>query len=212
MKIALINENSQAGKNGLIEDILKSVVEPMGHKVYNYGRFSENDGNQRTYVQVGLLTAILLNSGAADFVITGCGTGMGAMLACNAFPNVFCGFVENPLDGYLFSQINAGNAIAMPFAKGFGWGSEINLKYMFERLFEEEPGGGFPKEWAPAEQRNKKILEGVKKVTCKDMITILEEIDRDFLLETIKPEPFNKYFFENCKNDAIKDYIKNLSK
>ena len=33
MKIALINENSQAAKNGLIEAALKKVVEPMGHEV-----------------------------------------------------------------------------------------------------------------------------------------------------------------------------------
>ena len=37
MKIALINENSQAAKNEMIEKTLKSVVEPMGHEVVNYG-------------------------------------------------------------------------------------------------------------------------------------------------------------------------------
>lgn len=37
MKIALINENSQAAKNELICSTLKKVVEPMGHEVYNYG-------------------------------------------------------------------------------------------------------------------------------------------------------------------------------
>ncbi len=42
-----------------------------------------------TYVQEGLLASILLNSGAADFVVTGCGTGEGAMLALNSFPGVF---------------------------------------------------------------------------------------------------------------------------
>lgn len=210
MKIAIINENSQAGKNSLIENVLKAVVEPMGHEVYNYGRFGEDGENQRTYVQAGLLAGILLNSGAVDFVITGCGTGMGAMLACNSFPNVFCGFAEQPLDGYLFSQINAGNAIAMPFAKGFGWGSEVNLKYMFERLFSEKPGGGFPKEWAPAEERNRKILEDVKGVTCKDMITILKEIDKDFLLETINTDQFKSLYFENCTNKEISEYIKGI--
>ena len=35
MRIALINENSQAAKNELILTALKSVVEPMGHTVYN---------------------------------------------------------------------------------------------------------------------------------------------------------------------------------
>ena len=33
MKIALINENSQAAKNALIEATLRKVVEPMGHEV-----------------------------------------------------------------------------------------------------------------------------------------------------------------------------------
>ena len=70
MKIAIINENSQAPKNGIIEAALKKVVEPMGHEVVNYGMYS--DASPRlTYVQCGILAAILLNSGAADFVITG---------------------------------------------------------------------------------------------------------------------------------------------
>ena len=96
MKIALINENSQAAKNELIYNTLKNVVEPMGHEVVNYGMYSAEDAAQLTYVQVGILTGILLNSGAADFVITGCGTGEGAMLACNSFPNVLCGHIESP--------------------------------------------------------------------------------------------------------------------
>lgn len=85
MKIALINENSQAAKNGIIEAALKKVVEPMGHEVVNYGMYAADDAAQLTYVQCGILAAILLNSGAADYVITGCGTGEGAMLALNSF-------------------------------------------------------------------------------------------------------------------------------
>ena len=45
MKIALINENSQAAKNGIIEAALKKVVEPMGHEVVNYGMYAADDGN-----------------------------------------------------------------------------------------------------------------------------------------------------------------------
>ena len=65
MKIALINENSQAAKNGIIEAALKKVVEPMGHEVVNYGMYAADDAAQLTYVQCGILAAILLNSGAA---------------------------------------------------------------------------------------------------------------------------------------------------
>ena len=51
MKIALINENSQAAKNGIIEAALKKVVEPMGHEVVNYGMYAADDAAQLTYVQ-----------------------------------------------------------------------------------------------------------------------------------------------------------------
>ena len=98
MKIALINENSQAAKNDMICSTLKKVVEPMGHEVFNYGMYSAQDEHQLTYVQNGILAAVLLNSGAADYVITGCGTGEGAMLACNCFAVVVCGDMSSPLD------------------------------------------------------------------------------------------------------------------
>ena len=119
MHIALINENSQAAKNGTILNALRKVVEPMGHTVDNYGMYNADDAAQLTYVQCGILAAILLNSGAADYVITGCGTGEGAMLALNSFPGVICGHVEDPVDAYTFAHVNDGNAVAMPFAELF---------------------------------------------------------------------------------------------
>ena len=210
MKIALINENSQAAKNELICNTLKKVVEPMGHEVLNFGMYSAEDKNQLTYVQIGLLSAILLNSKAVDLVITGCGTGEGAMLAANSFPGVLCGHVVDPTDAYQFTQVNNGNAIALPFAKGWGWGCELNLQYVFEKLFVEEWGGGYPKERAVPEQRNAKILNEVKKVTHKDMMTILKEIDQDFLKETVSGEKFSELFFANCKDDEIASYIKGI--
>ena len=142
MKIALINENSQAVKNAMVYENLKKVADAKGYEVVNYGMYSADDAAQLTYVQCGILAAILLNSGAADFVVTGCGTGEGAMLALNSFPGVLCGHIVDPSDAFMFSQINAGNAVALPFAKGFGWGAELNLTYIFEKLFEQEPGGG----------------------------------------------------------------------
>lgn len=210
MKIALINENSQAAKNELICNTLKSVVEPMGHTVFNYGMYTADDAAQLTYVQNGILSAILLNSGAADYVITGCGTGEGAMLACNTFPGVICGHVEDASDAFMFAQINDGNAIAMPFAKGFGWGAELNLKYIFEHLFEGESGQGYPKERVVPEQRNKKILDAVKKVAYRDLISILKDMDADLVKGAVSGEKFGEYFFANCKNTEIADYVKTI--
>ncbi len=210
MKIALINENSQAAKNDLVFETLKKVVEPKGHEVFNYGMYNAEDENSLTYVQNGILSAILLNSGAADYVITGCGTGQGAMLALNSFPNVLCGHIVDPSDAYMFAQINDGNAIALPFAKGFGWGAELNLEYIFEKLFEGKSGQGYPKERVIPEQRNKKILDEVKKVTHVDMLTILKNIDQDLLKGAISGPKFSEYFFANCKCDELAAAIKEI--
>lgn len=212
MKIALINENSQAAKNGLIYETLKKVVEPMGHQLFNYGMYGSDDENQLTYVQIGILAAILINSRAADYVITGCGTGQGAMLACNSFPNVLCGLVVDPSDAYMFAQINDGNAISLPFAKGFGWGAELNLQYIFEKLFEGESGQGYPRERAIPEQRNKRILDEVKKVTHQDMLTILKNIDQELLKGAVSGENFKEYFFSNCQDEKIANYIRQILK
>lgn len=209
MKIALINENSQANKNAVIYEELKKVADTHSYKVYNYGMENAEENNL-TYVQAGLLAAILINSKAVDFVVTGCGTGEGACLALNSFPNVLCGHIEDPTDAYLFSQINAGNAVALGFAKGFGWGSELTLKYIFEKLFESPAGGGYPKERVVPEQANKKILDDIKKITHKDMLTILKQIDQEFLYQTINREQFRKHFFENAEDREIKDYIRKV--
>ena len=208
--IALINENSQAAKNGIIEAALKKVVEPMGHEVVNYGMYAADDAAQLTYVQCGILAAILLNSGAADYVITGCGTGEGAMLALNSFPGVICGHVEDPVDAYTFAHVNDGNAVAMPFAKGFGWGGELNLEYCFEKLFGFGHGQGYPKERVEPEQRNKKILDGVRAATFKPLIECLKSIDQDLLKGAIAGEKFSELFFASCKDEELAAYIKSL--
>lgn len=210
MKIALINENSQAAKNEIIYHTLCGVVEPLGHKVFNYGMYTADDEAQLTYVQIGILAAVLLNSGAADLVITGCGTGEGACLACNAFPGVLCGHVVDPTDAYQFTQVNNGNCIAMPFAKGWGWGAELNLQYVFEKLFVEEWGGGYPKERAVPEQRNAKILNEVKKITHRDLTDILSELDKDLVKGAVSGAKFSEYFFANCKDEKIADCVKKI--
>ena len=204
-------ENSQAAKNDIVYNALKGVAEAKGHTVDNYGMYSAEDKEQLTYVQNGILAAILINSGAADFVVTGCGTGEGAMIALNSFPGVLCGHVVDPSDAYMFMQVNDGNAIALPFAKGFGWGAELNLQYVFEKLFEGEPGGGYPKERVVPEQRNKKILDGVRAVAFRDnLVDILKDLDQDLVKGAVAGQKFKDLFFANCKNDEIAEYVKTL--
>ena len=208
MKIALINENSQAPKNELIFNTLKKVVEPMGHTAHNYGMYSGTDKEWLTYVQNGILAAVLLNSGAADYVITGCGTGEGAMLALNSFPGVICGHVVDPSDAYMFAQINDGNAISLPFAKGFGWGAECNLEYIFEKLFGCESGNGYPPEKREVERQNKKILDQVRANNLKDLVTCLKGIDSELVKGALGGRHFKELFYSNAKDSEIIAYVK----
>ena len=210
MKIALINENSQAAKNGIILDALKKAVEPMGHEVVNYGMYTAGDAAQLTYVQNGILAAILLNGGAADYVVTGCGTGEGAMLALNSFPGVICGHVEDPVDAYTFAHVNDGNAVALPFAKGFGWGGELNLEYIFEKLFGFGHGQGYPKERREPEQRNKIILDGVRANNFKPLIDCLKGLDPALVKGAVAGEHFSELFFPACKDEELAAYVKTL--
>ena len=212
MKIALINETSQCGKNEMIFNSLNKIAGEFGHEVLNFGSYNAEDNCQLTYVEVGLLSAILLNTKAVDFVVTGCGTGEGACLACNSFPNVLCGHIVDPSDAYMFMQINDGNAVSFPFAKGFGWGAELNLEYCFREMFAHPAGNGYPKERVVPEQRNKKILDEVKKVTHQDMIYILKNIDQEFLMHTISGKNFKELFLNNAKPCELTDYIKGLIK
>ena len=158
----------------------------------------------------GLLAGILLNSKAADFVVTGCGTGMGSMLACNSMPGVFCGLVIDPTDAFLFNQINAGNAISMPYAKGFGWAAELNLQDCYRKLFENEAGAGYPRERAEVMKKNRGILADLKGAACHDMLTVLKNVDQDLLRAAIAGERFAEYFYANSQDEAISDYLRNL--
>lgn len=210
MKIALISENSQAAKNGIIDDALRSVAEPLGHEVHNYGMYTAEDDASLTYVMNGVLAAILLNSKAADFVVTGCGTGMGSMLACNSMPGVFCGLVIDPTDAFLFAQINDGNAISMPYAKGFGWAAELNLQDCYAKLFDGESGLGYPKERAEIMAKNRGILSEVKAAATHDMLSVLKSVDQDLLRAAIAGEKFAELFYPNSQDQAISDYLKGL--
>lgn len=209
MRIALINENSQAAKNGLIFNELKRVAETMGHEVLNIGMFDAED-KALTYVQNGILASILLNTKAADFIVSGCGTGEGAMLALNSFPGVLCGYVAEPSDALLFREVNDGNAIALPFAKGFGWGAEINLRYIFEKLLSTKGGNGYPPERREPEQRNKKILDAVKEVSYRPLIEVLKGIDQELLKGAVNRPSMREALEKYGEDGEVKSFVLSL--
>src|SRR5690606_20901018 len=97
MKIALMNEFSQAAKNAVVLQQLKDVAAEQNHTVYNVGMSDDND-HYLTYIHLGIMASLLLNSKAVDFVVSGCGTGQGALMSLNAHPGVVCGYCIDPSD------------------------------------------------------------------------------------------------------------------
>ncbi|MEZ8491532.1 RpiB/LacA/LacB family sugar-phosphate isomerase [Vibrio splendidus] len=210
MKIALMMENSQAGKNAMVAAELESVAGGIGHDVFNLGMTDEND-HHLTYIHLGIMASILINSKAVDFVVTGCGTGQGALMSLNLHPGVVCGYCLEPSDAFLFNQINNGNALALAFAKGFGWAGELNIRYIFEKAFTGERGNGYPLERAEPQQRNAAILNEVKAAVVKDnFIDSLRSIDQELVKTAVGSERFQQCLFDHCQNPDIADYVRSL--
>ncbi len=212
MKIAMINEFSQSAKNSIVLNELKNVVEPMGHTVYNTGMTTEEaplqlgEPGYLTYLNIGVQAALLLNSGAVDFVVTGCGTGQGALMACNMMPGVVCGYCIEPSDAFLFLQINNGNALSLPYAKGFGWGADVNLKNIFQVAFGSPKGMGYPQERKESQNRNAAKLFEVKEAISKPLVDALKTMDQDIVKKSLTPR-FLECFYAGCQNEELKALV-----
>ncbi|VFS48988.1 Ribose/Galactose Isomerase [Moellerella wisconsensis] len=203
-------ENSQAAKNPIIINQLKQVATPLGHQVFNVGMSDEQD-HHLTYIHLGIMASLLLNSKAVDFVVAGCGTGQGALMSLNIHPGVVCGYCLEPSDAFLFNQINNGNAISLAFAKGFGWGAELNVQYIFEKAFTGERGQGYPIERAEPQQCNAAILNQVKAAIVKDdYLDSLRAIDQSLVKTAVSGERFQECFFAHCQKPEIADYVRSL--
>lgn len=210
MKIALMMENSQASKNPIVLKELQAVAGEKNFPVFNVGMSDEND-HHLTYIHLGIMASILLNSKAVDFVVTGCGTGQGAMMSLNAHPGVVCGYCIEPTDAFLFAQVNNGNALALAYAKGFGWGAELNVRYIFEKAFTGVKGEGYPVERKEPQVRNAGILNQVKAAVAKDsIVATLRAIDPELVKTAVSGERFQKCFFENCQDKEIEAFVKEI--
>ncbi|KMT64872.1 RpiB/LacA/LacB family sugar-phosphate isomerase [Catenovulum maritimum] len=209
MKIALMNEFSQAAKNATVLKELQAVAQEQGHDVFNVGMSDDND-HRLTYIHLGIIASLLLNSKAVDFVVSGCGTGQGALMSLNAYPGVTCGYCIDPADAFLFAQINNGNALALPFAKGFGWGAELNIRYIFEKAFTGEKGQGYPPERKESQVENAGILSQVKSAVAKDFLAGLKSLDPELVKTAVGGERFQACFFENCQDEAIAEFVRSV--
>lgn len=208
MKVAVINEVSARDKNPAVVAALKA----QNADVRNVGMCAGDYDLELTYIHTGLMAGILLNLGAVDLAVGGCGTGQGFLLSSMQYPGVFTGLVTEPLDAFLFSQINAGNCVSLALNKGYGWAGDINLNYMFERLFEREAGRGYPESRMESQRASRKKLQAISAASHKDMKDILEQTDPDLLKTIFSHAPFMDLVREESSDKDLQQYILNKAK
>ena len=209
MKIALIQEESQKKKNEFFFRLLEQVANKYHHEVFNYG-VEDGKNLELDEIGAGVLTAILLNSHAVDFVITGSSDGEGVLLCANSMPGVFCGYITDPIDMELFIKRHDGNAISLPFGKNFGIGSDLIYEQIFKKIFTTEKLSGYPKEQKEKQAYQKKTLEEIKWKSQIRFENILEELDKDLLRSWIHNDYFEENFFLYSQNDEIAEYLKDI--
>ena len=178
MKIGVIQASSQASKNRLLYETVKKYA-PDGAEVINFGCTPEEQESY-SYVEISVLIGLLLSRKAVDFIVTGCSSGQGMMLACNNMPGVLCGYAPTPKDAYLFVQINNGNAISLPLGEAYTWNGVENFEKTIEALFSEPFGQGYPKSEASRKRRDTELLKSIRQKSQIDMQELLEKLDPTF--------------------------------
>ncbi|MDD8048132.1 MAG: RpiB/LacA/LacB family sugar-phosphate isomerase [Thomasclavelia sp.] len=204
MKIGIIQASSQVSKN----DILYSLtMQKTNHEVINFGCFKD-EKIIYSYNEISILIGLLLSSKAVDFIITGCSSGQGMMLACNNMPGVICGYTPTPQDAFLFGRINNGNAISIPLGLNFGWAGEINLGYIIEALFEQPLGIGYPKENAKRKIEDTNVLKEINTKSKVNIVELLDSLDDQLITKIMTKQNVINYIIENGKDSIVDNWIK----
>jgi len=182
MRIAVLSEVSAVDKN---RDIMEALA-GRGHEVANLGMTTAQDAPELLYIHTGFLAGLLLALQRVDLVVGGCGTGQGFLNAAMQYPGVVCGHLLTPLDAWLFAQINAGNCVSLALNQGYGWAGGINLRFLFDRLFEPERGGGYPPPRREPQRQARELLQQVSAGTHRDFAAIVEGLPDEVLLPALR--------------------------
>ena len=174
MKIAVVQASSQISKNNMLYSYTKKYAKDAD--VINFGCFLD-DEEKYSYIEISILIGMLIDENVVDFVVTGCSSGQGMMLACNSMPGVLCGYAPTPKDAYLFAQINNGNAISLPLGEQDTFIGEENLEMTLKALFSEPFGGGYPASEAQRKIADSKMLKEIRAKSQRELKEFLSEID-----------------------------------
>jgi len=191
MRIAVISETSAGDKNPAIIEALDG----RGHEIFNIGMKETGAKPELTYIHTGLLAAMVLNLKRVDFVVAGCGTGQGFLNSVMQYPGVFCGLILDSLDAWLFTQINGGNCISLALNKGFGWAADVNLQFIFERIFSVERGAGYPPHRKQSQTESRLTLESISAEVHKPFAEIIRRLP-DKVLKPVVDYPGMRDFLD----------------
>jgi ribose 5-phosphate isomerase RpiB len=206
MKIGVIQATSQTEKNELLYHCTLNTAEKHGYEVINFG-CCQDESCYFSYIEIAVMISMLLSSRSVDFIVTGCSSGQGMMLACNSLPDVICGYVENPQDAFLFGRINNGNAVSIPLGLNFGWAGEINLQCTLDKLFEGEFGIGYPPEDADRKKQDALLLKEMNALTKRIAIDVFEQLDKVFCKKVFQKSNVVEYILTHGKEKEILDFI-----
>ena len=201
MRIGVIQASSQAGKNALIFDTVCRYA-PEGSQVVNFG-CTEEEENIYSYVEISVLTGLLLSSHAVDFIVTGCSSGQGMMLACNSMPGVICGYAPSPRDAYLFCQINNGNALSLPLGEEYAWTGRENFEETIRTAFMEPFGQGYPRNESSRKLKDTELLKNIRRQSQTDMAGLLDKLDASLIRNVMKKENVTGYIKENGSGETL---------
>ncbi len=200
MTIGVIQASSQAAKNELIYGSVNAHA--AGCNVINFGCTPDED-NKYSYIEISILIGLLLSSKAVDFIVTGCSSGQGMMLACNNMPGVLCGYCPTPKDAYLFAQINNGNAVSLPLGEEYTWNGFENMDQTIAKLFSEPFGQGYPKNEAARKLEDTRLLKAIRNDSQVSMTDLLKKLDKPLLDKILNKNNVLEYIIKNGKDREI---------
>lgn len=205
MNIAIIQATSQINKNKLIYSAVKKYA--YESEIYDFG-CSEEDVCSYSYIEISLLIGLMLASESVDFVVTGCSSGQGMMLACNNMPGVLCGYVPTPKDAYLFAQINNGNAISLPLGEDYIWNGADNLEQTIASVFSEPFGQGYPKSESKRKLMDTAALKKIRSQSQISFLELLDKLDKELIHKMLSKKDVIRFVLANGKDPAITEWIR----
>lgn len=205
MKIGIIQASSQSDKNAIIYNTVREYA--GNSETVNFGCFRE-ENETYSYIEISILIGLLLASGSVDFVVTGCSSGQGMMLACNNMPGVLCGYIPTPEDAYLFAQINNGNAVSLPLGEEYTWHGTDNLILTIKKLFSEPFGQGYPKREAVRKLKDTALLKEIRKTSQIELIDLLKALDDELIRKVLSKKNVINYILANGNDAQLSDWLK----